>query len=186
MPVLVKQIGITPPPVRTITPPTPAPEQKLSVEILGGFIGTRFETMPRPYTYFLLNVRLINRRDPPVMVKQWEVSFKSCSNGIPQGCGYVIPIPEGFSCSPEEDWPGTGKRTIIDHGIGLDQKAKTVSVAFGAQSEGYLLIRTQDYYTDRYFGLDIELKVTDTLDNVSTCVEAPDKWLTKRAEMKWP
>lgn len=165
----------------------PLPQGKLSLEILEGYAGWK---SPDPDQYVglqfwvLLKVRVINRSEPSVRIKEWKVDLPKCHDGEYGSAGFVEPLPRRFSYRPKGTYDTFEDERFISEDS-IVQKTATTSVSFGSHEDGFLLVRTYIDESCRCFGFGFTITVTDSLDGVSSVYRPPDEWL-KAAELKWP
>lgn len=168
--------------------PSQLPVQKLTLEILEGFLGERSTSLlgcPQPW--ILLHVRVVNRSDPPVTIKTWSLDFKACNDSLfGTGTSYANKIPDGFAFQPmgSKTPPLIAPNPPQSVDTKLDERLAKFPVTFGGQEEGYLLFETHGNL-HQYYRYSFKLSVTDALDGASDLLKFPGDWL-QPAKYTWP
>jgi hypothetical protein len=164
----------------TLGPLLPVPDvprmDKITVEILEGFVAERMmNAFSFPEPWILLRVRLVNRNDPSVTIKNWELDLKDHS-GITKWSAHKNDIPDNSTYTSLMSWPESSRK---EEAIGtrVDKRLSTTPLSLGCGEEGWLLFRTFQCSMCYVFGKTFQLTVTDALDNRSQGVVYPGEWL---------
>jgi hypothetical protein len=158
---------------------------KLKIEVLDGLVGHVHENIfAHGDSWILLKCSLVNTRDPPVAIKNFDLELRTCPDGQERLLTSRQPIPDGFAFTsllgiPIPTIPPP--QTVSDR---LDEKMEISALAFGIPAKGWILFRCQKAPC-YLFGMIFKLLVTDVLDGESTCTLYPGEWL-RLARFYWP